>query len=92
MKSNFIYSESDPSDVYDTHHFSKHSNFDDDMAFFDKTTVQFLQKNHYHRKVLKFVLDCIPSFDAKISATKNKVDETPSNKNGNFQQVFHLKN
>ena len=58
---------------------SKHYCFDDDIVSFDKTTLQILQKINFHKNVLKFVLGCIPTFDAEIAATKNKVEETPSN-------------
>ena len=55
-------SESNPSDRYYTEHLSKHNNFYDDMSYFDNTTVQFLQKNRFHRNLLKFVLCCIQNF------------------------------
>ena len=84
-------SESDPSEGDDTDHLIKHPNFDGDMAYFDKTTVQFIQKHYFHINVFKFVLGCIPSFDAKISATKNKVDETPSNTRWNFSRIVPFK-
>ena len=75
-KSNFNSdSESDPSDGDDTEHLIKYDNFDDEMVSFDKKNVQFLQKIHYHKNVLKFVLGCIPSFDTKMYITKNKFDE-----------------
>ena len=60
------YSESDPSDRYDTNNLSKHHNLDDVMESFDKTTVQFLQKLHFHRNVLMFVLGFTTSFGTVI--------------------------
>ena len=83
-KLSFTDTESDPSDGDDTDHLSKHINFEYFMAYSDKTTVQFLQKNHYHKNVLKFILVYIPIFDDKISTTKNKVDETTSNPGWEF--------
>ena len=44
------------------------------MASFDKTTVEFIQNICSHINILKFVLGCIPSFDDKITALKNKAD------------------
>ena len=44
VKLNFTDTESNPSDRYDTDHLSKIPNFDNDMAPFDKTTVEFIQK------------------------------------------------
>ena len=49
------------------------------MESFDKTTVIFLQKNHFPINVLKFFLDCIPNFDTKIAAMNNKVDNNTCN-------------
>ena len=63
---------------------SKYPNFYDDIASFDKTTVEFIQKLHFHRNILNFVLGCIPSFDDKIAAIKNKVDKTPPNTRWEF--------
>ena len=63
---------------------SKNPNFDDDIASFDKTTVEFLQKLHFNRNALKFVLGFIPIFYDKISEMKNKVDETPFNPRWDF--------
>ena len=78
-KLNFTDTQIDPSDGYVTDHLSKHPIFDDYMASFDKTTVYFLQTINFHRNLLKFFLGCIPSFYDRISVTKNKIDETPSN-------------
>ena len=36
--------ESDPLDVEDIHHLSRHHNLDDDMAYLEKETVQMIQK------------------------------------------------
>ena len=47
VKLNFTYSEINPSDGDDTHILSKHSNFDDDMLFFARITVQFLQNLYF---------------------------------------------
>ena len=66
-------------------HLSKNYHFDDDMASFDKTIIKILQKLHFCRNVLKFVLAFIPSFDDNISDTKNKVDEITSNP----RQIFY---
>ena len=63
---NFTYNESNPSDRYDTDHLSKSPNFDNGMAPFDQTTVEFIQKLHFHRNVLKFILVFISSFDDKL--------------------------
>ena len=60
--------------VYDTEHLSKHQNFYNDMESFDMKTVQFIQKLHFHRNVLKFFLGCIPIFDVKNSDMKTNVD------------------
>ena len=49
------------------------------MTFFDKKTVQLLQNLHFHRNVLKFILGWITIFDAKISAIKTNVNDTPYN-------------
>ena len=57
-------------------HLSKHHIFDDEMASFDNKTTKFIQNLHFHKKKLKFVLDCIPSFDVKLSVTKTNIDET----------------
>ena len=81
----------DPSDGDVTYHLIKHYNFDYEMASFYKTTVQFLQKINFHRNVLKFVLGCIPSFDAKISAMKKKVDGTPFNPVSDFSATAPFK-
>ena len=62
-KLNFTDTESYPSVGYDTDNLSKHTNFENDTASFDKTTVEFLQKLYFHRNVLKFILGCIPGFD-----------------------------
>ena len=53
---NFTDTESDPSDRDDTDNLIKHPNVDDDMAYFDNTTVGFIQKLHFHVNVLDFVL------------------------------------
>ena len=58
---------------------SNHPDFDDDMAPLDQKTVQFIQKLDFHRNILNFFFNCIPSFDSKHSAMKNKVDENLSN-------------
>ena len=78
-KLNSMDTESDPSDGDDSDNLSKHTNFDDEMASFDKTTIEFFQNKHFDRNVLKFFLGCIPSFDDKIAAMQNKLDETTSN-------------
>ena len=41
--------------------------------------------------MLKFVIGCIPSFDAKISAMKNKVDKTQSNSRWEFSTSVPFK-
>ena len=61
------------------------------MAFFDKTTIQFIQKLHFSRNILKFFLGCIPSFDAKIAAMKNKDNETPYNPGWDFSTSVPFK-
>ena len=61
------------------------------MASFDKTTVKFLQNPYFHINVLKFVLGCIPIFDAKIYVMKNKDDDTIFNTKWYFKQELHLK-
>ena len=61
------------------------------MVSFDKTTIQILHKLHFHRNLLKFVLGCIPCFDAKIVATKNKFDKNPSNPIWEFLTSVPLK-
>ena len=53
-KSNFTDSDNNPSYGDDTENLSNHSHFDDDMSSFDITTVKILQKNHFHRNILKF--------------------------------------
>ena len=79
-KSNFNSdSESDPSDGDDTEHLIKYDNFDDEMVSFDKKNGQFLQKLHYHKNVLKFVLSLISILYSNIYAMKNKVHDIPSN-------------
>ena len=40
-------SKRDPSDRYDTSQLIKHQNFNDNMVSFDKTSVQFLQKQSF---------------------------------------------
>ena len=70
---------------------SKHPNFDNDMASFDKTMVEFLQKLNFPRNILKFFLGCIPIFDDKITAMKNKVYETPSNPRWEFLTSVQFK-
>ena len=55
-KTNFKYSDINPSYVDDTDYLSKNSHFDDEMVPFDKTTVQNLQKLHFHRNVLEVCL------------------------------------
>ena len=90
-KINFTDTGSDPSDKYDTSNLSKHPNLEDDTVSFYKTAVEFLQKLHFYINLLKFVLGWIPSVDDKISAMKNKVDETPYNPRWEVLQVFHLK-
>ena len=72
-------SESDPSDVDYTQNLSKNRNFDNGMTSFDKKTIQFIQKLHVHKNLFKFVLSCIPGFDAKIAAMKTNVDKNPPN-------------
>ena len=72
-------SESGPSNTEETCNLSKSHNFDDDMAFFDKTTIQFLQHLHFYTRVFKLVFGCIKSFDVQIDAMKNNVDGIPSN-------------
>ena len=54
------------------------------MVSFDNTTIEFLQKLHYHRNVVNFFLGFIPRFYDKITATKNKLDETPLNPRWEF--------
>ena len=71
-------SEGGPSEGDGTDILSKHANFDDSMASIDKATVQFLHNLNICINVLKFVLGCIPSFDAKIFAMKNNFDKNPS--------------
>ena len=61
------------------------------MTSFDNKTVKFLQKNHFHTNVLKFVLGCMPCFDAKISDTKTNSDDTQSNPVCNFSTSVPLK-
>ena len=61
------------------------------MASFDKKIVKTLPKLHFHRNLFKFVLGCIPIFDAKLSATKNKVDENPSNPRWEFSTSVSFK-
>ena len=72
-------SESGLSDGEETNHMSKHHNFDNDMASFDKKIVRFIQKNHFHRNVFKFVLGCTPSFDDRIYAMRTSIYENTSN-------------
>ena len=72
-------SKFDPLDGDDTEYSIKNSDFDGEMTSLNRTTNQFIQKLHFHRKILKFVIGCIPNFDTKIAAMKNKIDETPSN-------------
>ena len=79
-------SESDPSEGYDPENFIKHHHFDDDMASIDNTTAQILQKLHFHRNVLKFVLGCIPRFDAKITAMRKKLMTLHTILNGIFNK------
>ena len=57
---------------------SKHNNYDDDMAYFEKTTVQLLQNLQFCTKEMKFVLGCIPIFDVKTAGMKINVDESTS--------------
>ena len=76
-KLKFSDTESDPSEKYDTDHLNKHPNSDDDMASFDKITIEFLQK-------YIFIETYVPCFDAKISAMKGKIDETLSNPKWGF--------
>ena len=83
-KINLTYSDSDIWYGDGTKHLINNSNFDDDMASFDKTTVQILPKIHFHRNVLKFFLGCIISFGAKIAAMNNKFDENPFNPRWEF--------
>ena len=54
------------------------------MAPFDKATVEFLQKPHFHRNLLNFVLGCIPSVYDNIAAMKKKVDKNPYNTRWDF--------
>ena len=91
-KLNFTDTERDTSHWDETDHLSKHPNFDDYMESFDKKIVEFLQKNHFRIKVLKFFLGCIPIFDAKKFAMKKKVDETPPNPRWEFLKSVHFKN
>ena len=61
------------------------------MESFDKTTVEFIEDLHFYRNVLNFVLGLFPSFDAKIAAMKNKVDEIPSNTRWRFLTTVPFK-
>ena len=61
------------------------------MATFDNKTVQLIQNVHFHTNVLEFVLGCIPSFDAKFSAMKTNVVDTPSNPRWNFLIIVPFK-
>ena len=56
VKLDFTDTESDPYDGYGTDILIKHPIFDDDMAYFDNTTVTFFPKIHFHGNVLKFFL------------------------------------
>ena len=46
-KLNFIDTESDEPDRYDTDHLSKHTHFDNDMESFDKKTIGFIEKTYF---------------------------------------------
>ena len=70
--------KSDTSDIEEPQNFRKHQNFYDDMASFDKKTVQFIKNLHFNSKITKFVFGCIPSFDVNISGMKTNVEESPS--------------
>ena len=78
-KLNFTDTESDMSDGDDTDYWSNHPNFDNFIESFDKTNIEFLTKLYFHINILKFFLCCIRSYDDKITAMKNKVDENPFN-------------
>ena len=49
-------SEGDSSDRDDTKNLINRPNCDDDMASFDKKAVQSIQKNRFHRSILKFFI------------------------------------
>ena len=54
------------------------------MASFDRTTIQFIQNLHFHRKLLKCDLGFIPSFVVKMDGMNTKVDDTSSNPRWDF--------